>query len=56
MELYVGMDLHSRNTYFGILNEDLKRVFKRRLESFHQSYGWNFEALNPEVPQQLRLV
>ena len=31
MELYIGMDLHSRNTYFGILNEEFKRVFKKRV-------------------------
>jgi len=33
MELYVGMDLHSSNTYFGILNEELKRVFKKRVNN-----------------------
>jgi len=31
MELYVGLDLHSRNTYIGILDKDLKRVFKKRV-------------------------
>jgi transposase len=31
MELYAGLDLHSRNTYIGILNKDLKRVFKKRV-------------------------
>jgi transposase len=30
-ELYIGMDLHSRNTYTGIINKDFKRVFKKRL-------------------------
>jgi len=33
MELYVGMDLHSRNTYFGILNEEFKRIFKKRVKN-----------------------
>ena len=33
MELYVGMDLHSRNTYFGILNEEFKRIFKKRVNN-----------------------
>lgn len=28
----------------------------RRPKRFHQSYGWNFEALHPEVPAQLGLV
>jgi transposase len=30
MELYSGLDLHSRNTYIGILDTDFKRVFKKR--------------------------
>ena len=31
MELYAGLDLHSRNTYVGILNKELTRVFKKRV-------------------------
>ena len=31
MELYCGLDLHSRNTYIGILDTDFKRVFKKRI-------------------------
>ena len=31
MELYAGLDLHSRNTYIGILDQNLKRVFKKRV-------------------------
>ena len=30
MELYAGLDLHSRNTYIGILDDTLNRVFKKR--------------------------
>ena len=30
-ELYVGMDLHSRNTFIGVINKKAKRVFRRRL-------------------------
>ena len=30
-ELYVGMDLHSRNTYTGIMTKEFKRVFGKRL-------------------------
>jgi transposase len=33
MELYAGMDLHSRNTYVGILDRDFKRVFRKRLNN-----------------------
>jgi transposase len=31
MELYCGLDLHSRNTYIGILDTDFRRVFKKRI-------------------------
>ena len=31
MELYAGLDLHSRNTYLGILDGSHKRVFKKRM-------------------------
>ena len=33
MELYSGLDLHSLNTYIGILNPDLERVFKKRVSN-----------------------
>jgi len=31
MELYAGLDLHSRNTYIGILDQEDKRIFQKRL-------------------------
>jgi transposase len=31
MELYAGLDLHSRNTYIGIMDNDFNRVFKKRV-------------------------
>ena len=31
MRLYAGCDLHSSNTYIGIVDEDGKRVFKKKL-------------------------
>jgi transposase len=31
MELYAGLDLHSRNTFIGILDDSLNRVFKKRV-------------------------
>jgi len=31
MELYAGLDLHSRNTYIGIMDKAFKRVFKKRV-------------------------
>ena len=33
MALYAGMDLHSRNTYLGILDHELKRVFDKRISN-----------------------
>ena len=31
MELYAGLDLHSRNTYIGIMDKAFNRVFKKRV-------------------------
>ena len=31
MELYAGLDLHSRNTFIGILDKEFKQVFKKRV-------------------------
>jgi len=31
MQLYAGLDLHSRNTYIGIMDKEFKRVFNTRL-------------------------
>jgi transposase len=31
MNLYVGLDLHSRNTYIGILDKSFNRVFRKRV-------------------------
>ena len=31
MALYAGLDLHSRNTYLGILDGNFKRVFKKKI-------------------------
>lgn len=31
MELYSGLDLHSINTYIGIMDGTLNRVFKKRV-------------------------
>ena len=44
MELYAGLDLHSRNTYIGILDKELKRVFKKRVAN---NLELILETLNP---------
>jgi transposase len=31
MELYAGLDLHSRNTYISIMDKAFNRVFKKRV-------------------------
>jgi len=33
MGLYTGFDLHSSNTYVGIIDEDGKRVWKKKLRN-----------------------
>lgn len=33
MELYAGLDLHSRNTYIGIMDKEFNRVFKKRVHN-----------------------
>ncbi|MGD1074885.1 MAG: hypothetical protein ABR903_02220 [Thermodesulfovibrionales bacterium] len=33
MALYVGFDLHSSNSYVGIIDEDGKRVWKKKLRN-----------------------
>ena len=34
MELYAGLDLHSRNTYIGIMDEAVNSVFKKRVYNY----------------------
>ena len=33
MQLYAGLDLHSRNTYIGILDREFNRIFKKRVSN-----------------------
>ncbi len=33
MQLYAGLDLHSRNTYIGIMDKEFKRVFNKRVSN-----------------------
>jgi hypothetical protein len=52
MQLYAGLDLHSRNTYIGIMDKEFKRVFGKRVVNklpvsgikanyrYHQRAGW----------------
>jgi len=53
MELYSGLDLHSRNTYIGILDTDFKRVFKKRVPN---NFDLIVETLEPFKDQLKGLV
>jgi transposase len=44
MELYVGLDLHSRNTYIGIMDKAFNRVFKKRVPNHLEHI---LQTLNP---------
>ena len=61
MGLYSGLDLHSRNTYIGILDTDFKRVFKKSvsnnldliletLEPFKNQIKVNKQRLTSRMP------
>jgi transposase len=53
MELYSGLDLHSTNTYIGILDTDFKRVFKKRISN---NLDLILETLQPFKDQLKGLV
>ena len=36
MELYAGLDLHSRNTYIGIMDNEFNRVFNKRVPKYRK--------------------
>jgi transposase len=44
MELYAGLDLHSRNTYIGIMDKEFNRVFKKRVPNHLEHI---LQTLNP---------
>jgi len=53
MELYSGLDLHSSNTYIGILDTDFKRVYKKRISN---NLDLILETLQPFKDQLKGLV
>jgi len=53
MELYSGLDLHSTNTYIGILDTDFKRIFKKRISN---NLDLILETLQPFKDQLKGLV
>ena len=53
MQLYAGLDLHSRNTYIGILDQKFNRVFKKRVTN---NLELILKTLNPFTSELKGLV
>jgi len=53
MELYAGLDLHSRNTYIGIMDKEFNRVFKKRVPNHLEHI---LQTLDPFRDQIKRFV
>jgi transposase len=53
MQLYAGLDLHSRNTYIGIMDQEFKRVFSKRAPN---SLPLILKALDPFQSQLQGIV
>jgi len=53
MQLYAGLDLHSRNTYIGIMDQEFKRVFNKRVSN---KLPLILEALKPFQDQLKGIV
>ena len=49
MSLYAGMDLHSSNTYLGIMDDKFKRVFNKRLKNDLSLILANLEPFREEL-------
>jgi len=53
MQLYAGLDLHSRNTYIGIMDKEFNRIFKKRVAN---NLELILQTLNPFGSQLKGLV
>ena len=49
MQLYAGLDLHSRSTFIGILDQDFNRVFKKRIPNDLQRILSNLEPFQKQL-------
>jgi hypothetical protein len=49
MELYAGLDLHSRNTYIGIMDKAFNRVFKKRVPNHLELILQPFSGSNQRI-------
>ena len=49
MELYAGLDLHSRNTYIGIMDNEFNRVFKKRVPNHLEQILQTLEPFRDQI-------
>ncbi len=49
MEAYAGIDLHSSNNYIGIMDQDYKRLFSRRLPNSLDKILMVLEPFKPDL-------
>jgi transposase len=49
MEAYAGIDLHSNNNYIGIMDQDYKRVFGKRLPNSLDKILMVLEPFKPDL-------
>jgi len=45
MEAYAGIDLHSSNSYIGIIDEQDQRQFGKRLPNSQHKFWWHWNHL-----------
>jgi hypothetical protein len=49
-ELYVGLDLHSGNTYIGLIEKGtMKRVFEKRVRNNLEEIVWSLASYREEI-------
>ena len=46
MELYGGIDLHSRNHWLAVINEEDRRIFKKKSKSTKQGRNYTQQSSN----------
>ena len=49
MGLFTGVDLHSNNGYYGIINEDEERIFKKKLPNHLPTVLSNLEPFREDI-------
>ena len=49
MGLFTGVDLHSNNGYYGIINENEERIFKKKLPNHLPTVLSNLEPFREDI-------